>query len=260
MPWGDTMDTDARKQFDRTAASYAVSRAHSNSRSLAFLKEFAGDRRYRIAIDIATGPGFAAFALADQCDEMIATDISKGMLQQVQKLAFQRRIGHVERSFADAHALPFRDASLDLVTCRTAPHHFASIPKFLSEVRRVLVNSGVFLMVDTTTSEFELPRIWHQNMELRRDRSHVAAPPPSVWRREFVQAGFRVVEEKLTTVDMEFNDWVLRSNTAEEEVEAMRNDWRNIDEKISVEYSVKDRGNGDYSFSWPVIVLKGVIS
>ena len=254
------MDTDARKQFDRTAASYAVSRAHSNSRSLALLKEFAGDRQYRIAIDIATGPGFAAFALADQCDEMIATDISKGMLQQVQKLAFQRRIGHMERSFADAHALPFRDASLDLVMCRTAPHHFASIPKFLSEVRRVLVNSGVFLMVDTTTSEFELPRIWHQNMELRRDRSHVAAPPPSVWRREFVQAGFKVVEEKLTTVDMEFNDWVLRSNTAEEEVEAMRNDWRNIDEQISVEYSVKDHDNGDYSFSWPVIVLKGVIS
>ena len=97
-------------------------------------------------------------------------------------------------------------------------------------------------------------------MEWRRDRSHVAAPPPSIWRREFVQAGFRVVEEKLTTVDMEFNDWVLRSNTAEEEIEAMRNEWRNIDEKISVEYSVKDRGNGDYSFSWPVIVLKGVIS
>ena len=69
------MDTDARKQFDRTAASYAVSRAHSNSRSLALLKEFAGDRRYRIAIDIATGPGFAAFALADQSDEKIATDI-----------------------------------------------------------------------------------------------------------------------------------------------------------------------------------------
>ena len=99
------MDTDARKQFDRTAASYAVSRAHSNSRSLALLKEFAGDRRYRIAIDIATGPGFAAFALADQCDEMIATDISKGMLQQVQKLAFERRIRQVERSFADALSL-----------------------------------------------------------------------------------------------------------------------------------------------------------
>ena len=79
---GNIIGTDARKQFDRTAASYAVSRAHSNSRSLVLLKEFAGDRRYRIAIDIATGPGFAAFALADQCDEMIATDISEGMLQQ----------------------------------------------------------------------------------------------------------------------------------------------------------------------------------
>ena len=254
------MGTDARKQFDRTAANYAVSRAHSNSRSLALLKEFAGDRRYRIAIDIATGPGFAAFALADQCDEMIATDISAGMLQQVQKLSAERKIDNVERSLADAHALPFRDASLDLIACRTAPHHFASIPTFLSEVRRVLASSGVFLMVDTTTSESELPRIWHQSMEWRRDRSHVAAPSPSGWRREFIRAGFRVVGEQLTTVDMEFNDWVLRSNTPQEEVQAMRNEWKNIDEKISAEYSVKDCGNGDYSFRWPVIVLKGVIS
>jgi hypothetical protein len=59
---------------------------------------------------------------------------------------------------------------------------------------------------------------------------------------------------------MEFNDWVLRSNTPGEEIEAMRIEWKNIDEKISAEYSVKDYGNGDYSFSWPVIVLKGVIS
>jgi ubiquinone/menaquinone biosynthesis C-methylase UbiE len=44
---------------------------------------------------------------------------------------------------------------------RTAPHHFASIPAFLAESRRVLRASGVLLLVDTTTSENEVARVWH---------------------------------------------------------------------------------------------------
>ncbi len=52
------MTTDARDQFDRTAAGYSVSRAHSASESLRLFKEFAGDRRYGVALDIATGSGF----------------------------------------------------------------------------------------------------------------------------------------------------------------------------------------------------------
>ena len=81
------MTTDARDQFHRTAVGYSVSRAHSVSESLRLFKEFAGDRRYGVALDIATGPGFTAFAVSDQCDYLSASDISGGMLGQVEKLA-----------------------------------------------------------------------------------------------------------------------------------------------------------------------------
>ena len=155
------MTTDARDQFDRTAAGYSVSRAHSASESLRLFKEFAGDRRYGVALDIATGPGFTAFAVADQCDYVNASDISGGMLGQVEKLAGERGLENVGRAFIDAHALPFGEGWVDLVMCRTAPHHFASIPAFLAESRRVLRASGVLLLVDTTTSENEVARVWH---------------------------------------------------------------------------------------------------
>lgn len=48
------MATDARDHFDRTAAGYSVSRAHSASESLRLFKEFAGDRRYGVALDMAS--------------------------------------------------------------------------------------------------------------------------------------------------------------------------------------------------------------
>ena len=255
------MSTDAREQFDKTAASYAVSRAHSASESLRLLREFAGagaeDRRYRTGIDIATGPGFTAFAVADLCDDVIATDISGGMLEQVEKLADERGLANVSRSFVDAHALPFGDDSLDLVMCRTAPHHFESIPTFLSEARRVLNDSGVLLLVDTTPSENEAARKWHQEMEWRRDKSHLEAPTPSGWLELLRDAGFEIAGQDATTVDMTFNDWVKRSKMPVDEAEAMRAEWADVDESIASEFAVVDPGDGDYSFSWPVIVLKG---
>ena len=254
------MSTDARDQFDRTAASYAVSPAHSTSESLRLLKEFAGDRRYGVALDIATGPGFTAFAVADQCDHVIASDISGGMLEQVAVLAGERGHKNVGRAFADAHSLPFKDASFDLVTCRTAPHHFASIPTFLSESRRVLGDAGVLLLADTTTSEDETARAWHQEMEARRDPSHVAAPTPPGWRDALEDAGFTITGQASTTVDMTFNDWVLRSKTPAGEVEAIRAAWAEIDEEVAREYLVRDLDDGDFSFSWPVIVLRAEVT
>jgi SAM-dependent methyltransferase len=253
------MSTDAREQFDRTAAGYAISRAHFGSESLRLLKGFASDRRFGVGIDIATGPGFTAFALADQCDEMIATDISGGMLEQVEKLVGERGIVNVSRSFVDAHALPFADSSLDLVMCRTAPHHFKSIPTFLAEAHRVLSDSGLLLLVDTTTSEDGPAREWHQEMEWRRDGSHVAAPTPSGWRAAVREAGFEIVDEGSTTVDMTFNDWVLRSKMPVAEAEAMRAEWAEADEGVAGEFLVRDPGDGDFSFSWPVIVLACVV-
>jgi hypothetical protein len=56
---------------------------------------------------------------------------------------------------------------------------------------------------------------------------------------------------------MTCNDRVMRSKTPVDEVEAIRAEWADIDEDIARGYSVRDLGDGDFSFSWPVIVLRG---
>ena len=38
----------------------------------------------------------------------------------------------------------------------------------------------------------------------------------------------------------------------------MRAEWAEIDQGVAREYRVQDLGGGDFSFSWPVIVLRGV--
>ena len=48
-----------------------------------------------------------------------------------------------------------------------------------------------------------------------------------------------------------------RSKMPVDQAEAMRAEWVDIDPSIAKEFAVVGQGDGDYSFSWPVIVLKG---
>jgi ubiquinone/menaquinone biosynthesis C-methylase UbiE len=71
------------------------------------------------------------------------------MLQLVREEIVRRQLGNVRLAFAQAEALPFEDATFDLVTCRIAPHHFENIDVFLDEAQRVLKPSGHFALLTT---------------------------------------------------------------------------------------------------------------
>ena len=249
---------DAREQFDRQAASYAVSVPHSSGDSLRILTELASLGRYRTALDLATGPGFTAFAVAEFCDVVVASDVAQGMLDQARSIGSERGIENVRYEIVDAHEIPYDDGSFDLVTCRTAAHHFGDIPKFLSEVRRVLSPTGTFLFCDTTTSEDSELAEWHQRVEYLRDRSHVRAPSPSEWRKLIADAGFQITHERATLVDMTFWHWVERSGTPEDVVRELHDDFANASEDVRREYGIEELDGDDFGFHWPVIVCRAV--
>ncbi len=254
---GGNSSSDAREQFNRQAAEYATSTAHSGSESLSILKALAVGRRYSKALDIATGPGFTAFAVAEFCDSIVASDVASGMLDQARKIAAERGVSNVEFQIIDAHAIHYDDDSLDLVTCRTAPHHFRDIPLFLQEVRRVLRVDGVFLLSDTTTSENPESARWHQRVEAVRDPTHVNAPPPSEWRRLIAEAGFEVVDTVATRVDMKFTEWVERSGTPDEAIHGLFSDFATAAPDVAEEFRIEEVEHGsDFSFSWPVFVCR----
>ena len=122
----------------------------------------------------------------------------------------------------DAHDIPYPDESINLVTCRTAPHHFHNISKFLSEVlSSSQAVQAYFLLCDTTTSEDAQLAEWHQRVEAIRDPSHVAAPAPSEWRTLIAEAGFEITHSTPTQVDMTFWDWVKRSGSPDDVVEGL---------------------------------------
>ena len=181
-----------RDQFSRQAGEYAVSAPHSSGESLDILQRLAAKTRHRWAVDVATGAGFTAFAVAPYADRVLATDIAPGMIRVTRDAAAERGLNNVSAVFSAAENLPFRSGAIDLVTCRTAPHHFHRLDDAMHEIARVIRPGGAFLLVDTCTSEDPEVAAWQQVMEVRRDPTHVRNLPPSEWRSLIESAGLTV--------------------------------------------------------------------
>jgi len=93
-------------------------------------------RRFDLAVDLATPTDAVRRALAanDAIGMLIAVD---GLVQHGERPALQ--------VVADAEALPFRDASLDLVVSGLALQFVNDLPGTLAQVRRALKPDGLFL-------------------------------------------------------------------------------------------------------------------
>jgi ubiquinone/menaquinone biosynthesis C-methylase UbiE len=131
------------------------------------------------------------------------------MLDLVKGEAAKRGLSNVRTAYAKAEALPFEDASFDLVTCRIAPHHFESIPQFLDEVRRVLKASGVFAVVDNVVPAGTVGD-YVNAFERFRDPSHLRAWTMDEWRAALKAHGFAVTHEEQLYTQMEFKSWAGR--------------------------------------------------
>ena len=124
------------------------------------------------ALDVATGGGHTALALARMGWQVTAGDVSSKMLENARRLLADEGFA-LEAQLFPAEAIPFADDSFDLVTVRLAPHHFSSPEKFVAEVARVLKPGGHFLLIDGTVPNHDPEtEAWLHQVEKWRDPSH----------------------------------------------------------------------------------------
>ena len=103
------------------------------------------------AADLGCGPGYLAIELARWAPELHVTgvDLSDAMLTQAIVNARLAGVAHqTDFRTADAAALPFPDASLDLVVSTLSLHHWDDPVPIFNEVARVLRPGGAFLLFD----------------------------------------------------------------------------------------------------------------
>ena len=221
--------TLVQQQFGAHAAAYVTSAVHAKGASLARVVELVGPKADWRALDIATGAGHMALTFAPHVAKVTASDITPEMLVETAKLAAAKGCGNVETAEADAEALPFCDASFDLVSCRIAPHHFANVPRFIAEVARVLCPGGTFALVDNiapcsettpgfAADELAAADVVYNLFEKIRDPSHGRALTAAAWRGLMAGSGLATVHQEIMDKTMPFRPWVKQQSVTAERI------------------------------------------
>ena len=201
--------TLVQEQFGRHAAQYLTSKYHAQGKSLQRLVDLTKPQKDWRILDVATGGGHVAYTFAPHVARVWATDITQEMLDQLKAEAAKRGLSNVRVAYAKAEALPFEDASFDLVTCRIAPHHFDSIPDFLAEVRRVLKPGATAAIVDNVVPAGAVGD-YINAFERLRDPSHLRAWAMEEWRSAFAAGRLPITHEEAIDKTLEFKTWAAR--------------------------------------------------
>ncbi|MDQ3823779.1 MAG: class I SAM-dependent methyltransferase [Actinomycetota bacterium] len=125
-----------RRQFERLAPRWDDLRSADHLASFEAALDLLPGTPRRV-LDLGTGTGAAALAMASRWpeSELVGVDVSEAMLAAARGKLAPPFAGRVSFVAADAAALPFEDASFDLVT-------LANMIPFFDELARVLAPGG----------------------------------------------------------------------------------------------------------------------
>lgn len=206
----EAQKAEVRARFGRTAEAYVRSAGHAGGPDLERILAWARAIGPRRALDIATGGGHTALALAAVAPTVLATDLTEPMLRAARDFIQGRGGTLVRFATADVEALPFADAAFDVVSCRIAAHHFPSLVPALKEVARVLRRAGSFLVQDILGHDDPELNAFILEVERRRDPSHVRSYRRSEWLACLRAAGLTVVDEAVVEKIRVWEDWTGR--------------------------------------------------
>ncbi len=197
-----------RAQFGAHAAGYATSAGHAGGADLALLIDRLPKGPALTALDVATGTGHTAMALATHVASVVGLDLTPEMLAEAGRLAAARGLANVSWRLGDAHALPYPDHTFDIVTVRRAAHHFADVAGFLREAHRVLKPLGALGIVDQSVPDATEAAALIEQMEKLRDPSHVRAWSPAEWHGLLDTAMFATDFLEVTVERRNVDEWL----------------------------------------------------
>jgi ubiquinone/menaquinone biosynthesis C-methylase UbiE len=204
-----------QERFGVRSGAYRTSAVHGGGEDLDRLIELLAPHEGMRALDIATGAGHVAAALAATGADVTACDLTANMLREAEAnlASCGLKAGYVQ---ADALNLPFAEASFDAVAARMAPHHFVDPARFLREVFRVLRPGGSFGLVDQAAPEQKAAAEIINTFEKLRDPSHNRQLSLEEWQSLARTVGFVIRSAELYRKQIDFDWWTSVQNASEE--------------------------------------------
>lgn len=125
----------------RSEYDYALFEYYRSAKVIAFLERAGVKVRGRV-LDAGCGGGGMPLSLAEEAALVVGIDPADRFQDAGVRLARERGVRHLAFALADGMALPFPDASFDLVLSHAVIEHVADAPLYLRECARVLAPGG----------------------------------------------------------------------------------------------------------------------
>ena len=212
----DEHKTKIQAQFAGSAEAYARSAGHAQGEDLDRLLHWGRTRGAARVLDIATGGGHTALAFSRFTPTVVATDLTLPMLGAARKFITDQGVSGVYFSAADVDALPFRDETFGVVTCRIAAHHFPELLPALRQVARVLRRGSSFLVQDILGHDDPEMAAFILEVEKRRDPSHVRSFRQLEWTAFLRAVGLTVIDEAIMEKLRPWEEWTGRTRMSRE--------------------------------------------
>ena len=259
----DVVHRYEHETWTRCAATYLDHFAGLTRETISLLRDAANIQPGSTVLDIGSGPGHVAGALAEAGAAVTGIDFSARMVEVA-----HRHYPQATFLEADAEQLPFDDASFEAVVSNFVIHHLARPDVVFREVYRVLEPGGSFAFVVFERPEaqssigafFEAVAAHHDSDELPHgplfgaDRSAYAAP---------------LNASGLSDLHVETHDILWRSDSVDPVLQAFL-EWGNIaalpqDVQQKIEVTAREnlesyRDGASYAFPHAVLLGTAVRS
>jgi ubiquinone/menaquinone biosynthesis C-methylase UbiE len=180
-------------RFARTAERVAARQDARAARLEEEVRDFVRPRGDERALDVGTGAGALALALAPRVREVVGLDPVPELLE----LARQRALPNTQFVAGDGTALPIPDGDFDLAGTHRTLHHVAEPERVVAELARVTRPGGRVLVVDQLAPDDPAEAEALHEFETVRDPSHTRLLTDTELKELFAANGLALVGERL---------------------------------------------------------------
>lgn len=243
-----------REQFTLQAKPFSESRAMTDHEAIDRLVRAAGATAHHKSLDVACGPGLVALQFASTVAHATGLDTTPAMIARARELAQERGVRNVEWLVGPAEALPFDDATFDIVTCRFAFHHMQDPLAALREMKRVTRPGGAVVVCDGVASDDRAKADAFNAFERVRDPSTVRFLTLRELRDLLPAAGLSIATEESYRVPAELERLMRSSFPAPADEQVVRQAIIDSIEHDTLGLAAQ-RINGKITFSYSAVIL-----
>ena len=203
----NTLEKNQRAFTDQSKGFSGDGETYADAEGLAWMLEDLPVSKHAEALDIATGTGEFARALAPHVAHVIGLDATDAMIQQGKKFIEQAGIDNIRFQQGVVQELPFEDECFDIVSSRYAFHHFADPKPVISEMARVCKTGGHLIIVDIVVPD-SATAAEYQYYEWLCDPSHTRCLESEECQAYFRLFGLEVVSARNRVLAEELGEWM----------------------------------------------------